>query len=223
MKPSTNFGVIFDMDGVLVDSARPHFRSWQLLGEENGTTITEAQFADTFGRHNNDIIPRLFGDVPQARLRSLADRKEELYRGIVRENPPIVEGATELISRLHQTGYRLAVGSSGPIENIRLILSALAPTDIFHAIISGDDVTRGKPDPQVFSMACAQLGLAPSRCVVIEDAPVGIQAAIAAGTASIGVGLYHTLTALRNADCAVEKLADVSVDTIVSLVNGPAQ
>jgi HAD superfamily hydrolase (TIGR01509 family) len=213
-----DIGVIFDMDGVLVDSAKPHLRSWELLSEETGVAISAKQIADTFGRHNSDIIPRLFGDVTDDRLRTLASRKEELYRDLVRDNPPLVEGATDLIEQLNTADSKLAIGSSGPLDNIQLILSALGVDKTIATIVSGDDVTRGKPDPQVFAIACERLSLSPSRCVVIEDAPVGIEAAMAAGTKSIGVCLYQTRDALGAADLIVEKLSDLTVDMIGRLI-----
>lgn len=217
MTQKADIGVIFDMDGVLIDSAEPHFRSWQLLGEETGVSVTRQQFADTFGRHNGDIIPRLFGDVSENRLKKLGDRKEQLYRDLVRADPPLVDGAATLIAGLSKARCQLAVGSSGPLDNIRMVLSALCAEEMIQAIVSGDDVTRGKPDPQVFSMACERLGLEPSRCVVIEDAVVGIEAAKGAGAKTIGVCLYQTRDALRAADLVVEKLGDLTANIVCDL------
>lgn len=211
------FGVIFDMDGVLVDSARPHLRSWQLLAEENGASVTSEQFASAFGQQNRDIIPALFGPVSDARLTALADRKERLYRDLVRESPPIVDGAVSLVRSLHEAGAGLAVGSSGPRANIDLVLMAMGVQDCIDVVVSGDDVTRGKPDPQVFSLAVEKLRLPPNQCVVIEDAPVGIAAARAAGTKSVAVLMHHAAEAFAEADMIVPKLSDLSVDELASL------
>ena len=115
-------GAVFDMDGVLVDSAAPHFRSWQLLAKENNTVVTEAQFSETFGQHNNDIIPKIFGNTTPSEVCELAARKEELYRDLIRADAPIVSGAPELIRGLFEAGVALAVGSSGPLANIELVL-----------------------------------------------------------------------------------------------------
>lgn len=217
MRSKPGFGVIFDMDGVLVDSADAHFHSWQLLVEKCGGSITRDQFASTFGRQNRDIVPILFGDVDNARLQSLADRKEAIYRDLIREHPPIVKGASSLIHALHENGIRMAIGSSGPRENIQLIVSAMGAADSISVIVSGDDVTRGKPDPQVFALAADRLGLCPEQCVVIEDAPVGIQAARAAGAHTVAVLLYHSAEALADADCTVARLADLTVEKTMAL------
>lgn len=213
-------GVILDMDGVLIDSAAAHFRSWQLLAEECDGSVTKEQFATTFGQQNRDIIPILFGDVSEARMQALADRKEELYRELIRESPPIVNGAVELVRALHGAGVRLAIGSSGPRENIELVLLAMGVSDCISVVVSGDEVTRGKPDPQVFNLAAEGLGIDAARCVVIEDAPVGVEAARAAGARTVAVLMYHPRKALAEADCIVTRLADLSVDKIVALVSG---
>lgn len=218
MKTADQVGVVFDMDGVLVDSAQPHFRSWQLLAAENATTVTEEQFTATFGRQNKDIIPLLFGAVPAAQLARLSARKEEIYRDLIRAEPPIVRGARALVRALHGAGAALAVGSSGPRANIQLVLEALGATELMSAVVSGEEVTRGKPDPEVFTLACRRLGLTPRHCIVVEDAPVGVEAAVAAGAHAIAVLRHHPAEAFKGVDFAVEGLADLTVGRILALV-----
>ena len=211
-------GVIFDMDGVLVDSAEPHLESWQLLAKENDRSVTREQFAATFGRQNNDIIPLLFGDMDAQRCTALADRKEEIYRDLVRSAPPVVNGAVELIKALHERGVRLAVGSSGPRRNIELMLDAMGVRALIPVVITGDDVVRGKPDPEVFTLACHGLGVEAVRCVVVEDAPAGIEAALAAGTRTIAILMHHPADSFENADWIVDRLSDLTPERIESLV-----
>lgn len=211
-------GVIFDMDGVLVDSAQPHLDSWQLVAKENDRSVTREQFAATFGRQNNDIIPLLFGDVDAQRCAALADRKEEIYRDLVRQAPPVVSGAIELIHALHERGVCLAVGSSGPRQNIELMLDAMGVRAMIPVVITGDDVVRGKPDPEVFTLACQGLGVEAARCVVVEDAPAGIEAALAAGSRTIAILMHHPAESFENADCIVERLSDLTPEKIASLV-----
>lgn len=219
MNPVYPIAVIFDMDGVLVDSAAAHLRSWQLLARECGErVVTREEFDRTFGQQNRDIIPMLFGEVSNSRLQALADRKEEIYRELIRERAPIVEGAAELVRALHEAGVHLAVGSSGPRENIELVLSAMGVDDCISVVVSGDDVSRGKPDPQVFALAAKLLGVSAARCVVVEDAPVGVQAARAAGARTAAVLIYHPSEAFDQPDCVVARLADLSADQLISLV-----
>lgn len=224
-EPSIPWGVIFDMDGVLIDSAEPHFQSWVLLAGELGTTITREQYTVTFGRRNEDVIPALFGPTPAERLPALAARKEEHYRRLVRRDPPIMPGAVELLHALHQSGARLAVGSSGPRVNVELMLEAMRTQELFRAVICGEDVARGKPDPQVFQLAAQRMELAPGRCVVIEDAPAGVQAARAAGTRAQALLTTHSreafdrLPSTQAPHAQAHRLADLSVQSLRELVH----
>ncbi len=181
--------VIFDVDGVLVDSYRAHLASWRRLAAEHGLEITEAQFAETFGKTSRDIIARFWGGdgLDERGIRKLDERNEALYRRLVRDAFPAMDGARELIDALHDAGMPLAVGSSGPPENVDLALARLGRPERFGARVTGLDVTRGKPDPQVFLIAAERLQVEPRRCVVIEDAPDGVRAARRAGMAAVAL------------------------------------
>lgn len=202
--------VIFDMDGVLVDSGEPHKESWKALGRELGRPITDEEFAHAFGRPSRDIILSLFGAhlSPEA-VRAMDERKEALYRELIRDHVPIMSGAPALLARLARSGLRLAIGSSGPIENIRLVVDALKPGPGFEAIVSGFDVKRGKPDPEVFLLAAERLGVAPAQALVVEDAPVGIEAARRAGMRVVALTSSHPREALADADLVVDRLEDI--------------
>jgi beta-phosphoglucomutase len=181
--------VIFDVDGVLVDSYHAHFESWRRLAAEEGLELTEAQFARTFGRTSRDIIAELWPDrrLDAARIRELDDRKEALYRAIVREAFPAMPGARALVEALDHAGFRLAVASSGPPENVALALDRLGVAPIVDAVVTGRDVERGKPDPQVFLLAAERLGVPPARAIVVEDAPAGVEAATRAGMKAVAL------------------------------------
>lgn len=213
-------GVIFDMDGVLVDSYHAHFESWQMIAQTEGLNFTEAQFAATFGRTSREIIASLWGEgQTDKRVRELDDRKEAAYREIIEAQFPAMPGAGELLRRLHEAGYALAIGSSGPPENIDVILDQLQARPLFGAVISGADVTRGKPDPQVFLKAAERLGLAPARCVVVEDAPLGVDAAHAAGAAAIGfASTGRTRECLAKAELVVDSLAEITPGVVRELI-----
>lgn len=215
----TLIGVIFDMDGVLVDSYAPHLKSWCLLAEEIGAPISESQFAATFGRTGRDVIRELFGVEDEGAMRRIDDRKETIYRNLIRGAMPTTPGAVEAVIRLHSAGFRLAVGSSGPPENVQLVCEQLGLYPYLAAIITGADVRRGKPDPQVFELAATGVGVEPARCVVVEDAPVGIQAARAAGMRCAVLVGTHPAAALRDADRIVNRLDELSIDLIRELVN----
>jgi beta-phosphoglucomutase len=207
------------MDGVLVDSADHHYQSWRLLGNELGIDLQRDLFDQTFGRQNKDIIPIVFAEVDPERVRVLGERKEMLYRDLIRDDPPVVEGAVALVHALHDCGASLAVGSSAPRANVELVLAAMGVSSVFSAIVTGDEVTRGKPDPQVFTLCCEALQLDPDRCVVIEDAPAGVEAALAAGTRAVAVMIHHDASAFANASLRISSLQSLDVGVVVELLH----
>lgn len=222
-RPPMNEAVIFDVDGVLVDSYHAHFESWQALAAEHGIEVTEEQFARTFGRTSRDIVLELWPEPPgDAAVRALDDRKEALYREIVGRRFPAMDGAAELIESLLDDGFVLAVGSSGPPPNVDLVLATLGRSS-FAVTVTGHDVERGKPDPQVFLVAAERLGVDPSACVVVEDAAAGIRAARNAGMASVAlVSTGHTVDELRGAgpDLVVRSLRELTPAALRGLRSG---
>jgi beta-phosphoglucomutase len=215
--------VIFDMDGVLVDSYQAHWQSWHFMAQELGKGLTEEQFVSTFGRTSREIIAEHWGENALApdEIAEFDQRKEALYREIVASNFPAMDGARELLRELHVAGFRLAVGSSGPPENVALAVERLAAAEYFDVLVTGKDVSRGKPDPQVFLVAAKRLGVAPARCAVIEDAPVGIAAANAAGMASVALlSTGHTAESVAAARLVIRSLRELSPDRIAGLIAG---
>jgi beta-phosphoglucomutase len=211
--------VIFDVDGVLTDSYRPHFLSWQRMFGELGVEFTEETFRGTFGRTNRDIFGELYkGSLSEEQIHAWGDRKEVLYREIIAEQFEPIPGAVELIDALHAAGFKLGVGSSGPPENIRVTLDKLGRADWFSAIVTGADVQRGKPDPQVFLLAAERLGVPPTRCAVVEDAPQGVEAANRAGMASIGLTGTTTREKLAHARLVVDRLDALTPKLVENLI-----
>ena len=201
--------VLWDLDGVLVDSSREHFAAFRALMEEQGRSLSEEEFAPLFGLQNDDILRRLLGeDLSREELDELAERKEALFRERIRDNVRPLPGASELARRLHEAGGRQAIVSSTPRANIDLILDALGLAAVFSVRIAAEDAERGKPDPQGFLLAAERLGVAPERCVVLEDAPEGIEAGKAAGMAVAGVATTRRREQLGGADLVVERLDD---------------
>lgn len=216
---SRPLAVIFDVDGVLTDSYRPHFLSWRRMFAELGVEFTEETFRGTFGRTNRDIFLELYqGELAEEQMRTWGDRKEALYREIIAEDFTPTPGAVELIDALAAAGFRLGVGSSGPPENIALTLDKLQRADRFDAVITAAHVTVGKPNPQVFLLAAEKLGLPPAQCAVVEDAPQGVEAANRAGMASIGLTGTTTREALSHARLVVDRLVELTPQRIAALV-----
>ena len=217
--------IIWDVDGTLLDSAEQHFTAWQAYAAGIGRPYTRADFAGTFGWRNPEIIRHLFDPAATDEACAAAGlTKETLYRESVRrDGVSLLPGVADLLAGFAAKGWPQAVGSSAPRGNLDLLLEATGTLRYFAAVVSGDDVTRGKPDPEVFLTAATKLGADPRRCVVFEDAPAGIQAAKAAGMACVAVCSHHAadVLAASGADMVVGSLAEVGVEAVVSLVRSP--
>jgi beta-phosphoglucomutase len=217
-----SLAVLFDVDGVLVDSYRPHFESWVRLYQELGYEYSEDEFRAGFGRtsaENLEEWARMNGqDWDRERIEQLDDRKEALYRDAIRENLVPIDGASELIESLFANGFRLGIGSSGPPENVQVVVDRLPGAVHFTAIVSRADVVRGKPDPEVFLVGAQRLGVEPHACAVIEDAVPGIHAANAAGMVSVGLVGTTTRDKLAIADLVIDSLRALSAHVIEELI-----
>jgi beta-phosphoglucomutase len=177
---------LFDLDGVLVDSYAAHMRSWRRLAAEEGLPFSERELARSFGRTSRESIATYWPGRASETAR-LDARKEALFRAEIGERFPVMDGARELVEALRAADFALAVASSAPPENVQLALARLGFADCFGAVVTGGDVHRGKPDPQVFLLAAQRLGAPPARCVVVEDAPVGVAAAHAGGMKAVAL------------------------------------
>jgi beta-phosphoglucomutase len=209
--------VIWDLDGVIIDSADEHRRAWHRLAQEEGLPFTDEQFWATFGQRNDTIIPLLWGEMPAERVRELADRKEAYFREYIRETAAPLPGAIELLSTLKEAGYQQALASSTPIANIDLISEVLGLKRYLTALVSGESVAHGKPAPDVFLKAASELHIEPHKCLVIEDAVAGVEAALAGGMYCIAVAYDRDLPGLRAATLMVKNLTEVNVERIREL------
>lgn len=203
------FGVLWDMDGVLVDTAELHYRSWKRTLDEAGIPFDREVFRETFGMNNAGILEHLLDEKPDPDLlRKISDRKESLFRESVPGNVQLLPGVIAWLVRLHQSGARMAVASSAPHANIETLVKELHIGPYFLALVSGADLP-GKPDPATFLEAARQIGVEPARCVVVEDAVAGVQGAIHAGMKSIAVTNTHPRSALSKADIVVDSLEEL--------------
>ena len=211
-----NRAVIWDVDGTLVDSEEYHWLSWRDAMAAEGSPISHGQFLLSFGLRNDRILRGWLGpETTDDAIQRIGDWKEAEFRRLAGEHglTPLA-GAAEWVARLHAQGWKQAVGSSAPRLNIDAMLRALTLDGYFDQVVSAEDVTRGKPDPQVFLTAAARLGVPPERCIVVEDAPLGVEGARRAGMRSIGVSRTKKL----DADVFVHSLADLQDDAFETLV-----
>ena len=209
--------VLWDMDGTLVDSGDLHYRAWRETLAPRGRDLARPEFTATFGLRNDAILRRLLDPaIGAAEIVRLGDEKEARYRALVTAHGiAALPGALDWLRRLADAGWRQAIASSGPRANAAAILAALDLGAAFAAVVAAEDVTHGKPHPEVFLVAAARLGVAPPRCVVLEDAPPGLEAGRRAGMPTIGVRSTH---AALDADVVVAALSDLDADAFDRLI-----
>jgi beta-phosphoglucomutase len=210
--------VLWDLDGTLVDSAELHWVSWRDTLAAEGHPITRQQFLDSFGQKNDRVLPAWLGaDAPLERIRRVADAKEAEYRRLaLAHGLTPLPGAAEWIGRLRAAGWKQAIATSAPRQNLDVMLRALGLDQQFDALVAAEDVSAGKPDPEVFLTAAHRLRVPPDRCIIVEDAAVGIEAARRAGIRCIGV----TQRAVLDADLTASSLLELPADAFERLI-GP--
>ncbi|HXI75256.1 MAG TPA: HAD-IA family hydrolase [Pyrinomonadaceae bacterium] len=209
--------VLWDMDGTLLDSANYHWLSWREVLAAEGFELTRERFAESFGRRNDATLRAYFGEgFPLSEVDRIGAIKEARYREMVRRHGvELLPGVGRWLARLKANGWRQALASSASLLNVDAILGTLNVADFFDAIVSAQDVQTGKPDPEVFLVAAARVSAPPARCVVIEDAPAGLEAARLAGMRTIGVQSSHTSLA---ADVVVRTLNDLPDEAFDCLI-----
>jgi len=202
-------GVLWDLDGTLVDSEEYHWLSWVSALRPVGIELTRDQFLASFGQKNDRILRNWLGPEASAdRIRRIGDAKEQT-RGLT-----ALQGAREWLIALKRAGWKQAIASSAPRLNVKVMLDVLKFDALLDAIVAAEDVTHGKPDPEVFLTAAERLGVPPARSVVVEDAAAGIEAARRARMKSIGVNPRSAL----GADVDVNSLADLPADGFERLI-----
>jgi len=214
-------GALFDWDGVLIDSSAQHEKSWELLAREVGKPLPSDHFKRGFGKKNAVIIPEFGWSEDPAEIARLGRRKEELYRELVHsEGVTALPGGFELVGALREAGIPCSIGSSTERLNIDVILEVLGRSGSFDAIVTAEDVVHGKPEPDVFLTGARRIGVPARRCVVFEDAFVGIEAARRGGMKVIAVATTNPIATLSHADLAVHSLEEVRPGDVLRIL-GP--
>lgn len=220
-------GAIFDWDGVIIDSSRYHEKSWDILAHEEGLSLPPGHFQKSFGMRNEMIIPQILNWTnDRDEIHRLSLRKETLYREIiVKERLTPLPGVVEFLSVLKDLCIPCAIGSSTHRINIQVALQQLGIGNFFDEIVCGEDVTEGKPDPQIFLVAAQKIKCRPKQCVVFEDAPAGIAAAHNGGMKAVGIATTRPASMLKAADIVVQSLDELNYTMLKELfysTEGPA-
>lgn len=211
--------VIWDLDGVLADTAEPHYRAWVTALAEWEVALDRPTFDRLFGMDNRAMLEQILGRPPQPKEQgTIAGRKEHFFRLVAQQMAQPMPGALRLLEALDAAGWPQALASSAPQANINLLVDKLGISDRFHAILSGEELPESKPDPALFLYAAKRLDVPPERCVVVEDAPAGVEAANRAGMRCIAVATTRPAEMLAGADLLLDDLTQLSVDTFAELV-----
>ena len=204
--------VIWDMDGIIADTAQYHHKGWQIVFRKRGTNYTEEDFRRNTGKRSDTIVREVFGEkIPQNEITEIIREKDETFRQLMGQKIKLFPGVLKLITALKEHGFKIAIASSAPMENIQLITRSLKIDNRFDAIISGWEVTKGKPHPQTFLLAAEKLGVAAEDCIVIEDAISGVAASKRAGMRCIAVTNTTSREELREADLIIDTLEEITV------------
>ena len=211
-------GILWDMDGVLIDTGEFHFAAWCAVLADYGIPFSREQFRSTFGMNSPGTLAVLLGDaLTPALAAEISARKEAAFRDAVRGQARPLPGVTAWLARLQRAGFRQAIASSAPPENIAVLVEELHLRGYFEALVSGY-ARLGKPDPGLFLETAQRLDVPPARCVVVEDAVVGVVAARRAGMKCVAVTTTNPAEALAAADLVVERLDALPANTFERLV-----
>ena len=208
---------MFDLDGVVVDTARYHYIAWNKIAEELGFHFSEQDNERLKGVSRMESLDILLGvggiNIDTAQKNELAEKKNNLYVSYIRQMTPdeILPGVIRFLEELHKNNVLIALGSAS--KNARFILDKIALADKFDAVIDGNKVSKAKPDPEVFLKGASELGVSPENCLVFEDVQAGIDAARNGGMSVIGIGQKENL---KNADFVIPGFANMNIDQLRS-------
>ncbi len=208
-----DFGFLFDWDGVVIDSHAQHELSWQMIAEEMSRPLPDGFFKKTFGMRNVGIIPMWLPETEgdAAAIQRIGDRKEELYRMILRRDGlSALPGVKAFLQQAKADGIPRCVGSSTPRANIEAVVEMTGLEGLFDDMVCAEDVSRGKPAPDVFLKGAEKIGRDPSRCVVFEDAFVGLEAGRSGGMKTVAIATTNPIESLSMADWAVHSLEGIT-------------
>jgi beta-phosphoglucomutase len=219
-----NIAFIFDMDGVLVDNFHFHNLAWKEFCKDKQVTIPLDELKNIlFGRTNNEIMPMLFGqDISVNDIQKLSDEKEAAYRKVYEGQVKPVKGLISLLESFYNNDIPLAVASSGPMANIMFVLQNLNIANYFTVIVSGDEVTHGKPHPEIYLKTSGKMGVKPDNCFVFEDSYAGIESAKNAGMKVIGVATTHPKEKLKDTILNISHYEEFDVKDIYN-INSPLE
>jgi len=213
-----NYAVLWDMDGVLVDTGDFHYKSWKQTFEELNVPFDREDFRTTFGMNNTGILEQILGRKPELdEVARISDKKESYFRELVKGKAEPLPGVLNWLKQFQAWELKQAITSSAPPENIEVLVAELKIEEYFDAIVSGFDMP-GKPNPDVFLRTANILQVKPEHCVVVEDAIAGVEGAKRAGMKCIAVTTTNPASALEKADFIFDDLDQMSETDFLPLL-----
>lgn len=213
------FAILFDMDGVIVDSNPAHKIALQQFTSQHGYHLDEQQLREKiYGRTNKEWITNLFGVLPTDTLQQYAQEKEAMYREIFKDDIQPVKGLVAFLDMLEANNIAKAIGTSAPRVNVDFSLSSTHLEKYFSVILDDTFVTHGKPDPEIYIKCAAAVGLPSAQCIVIEDSLSGVTAGKRAGSKVIGITTTHTKEELSEADLIITDFDDLTFEKLQQLI-----
>lgn len=216
------FAAIFDMDGVIIDNALYHEKAWKIFLKRSGINLSEKDFKEiVFGRTGNDVLRILFKDITESEIKEHAKEINATYRD---EYAPFIQatpGLLDFLKLLKHNNITAAIATSAPPINVEYIVEKLDIREYFANTIDDTQVTKGKPDPEIYLASADAINYKPSQCVVFEDSLAGIQAARNAGMKVVGVATTHDPSELKNVDLVIKDFHELNIEKIAAIFGNP--
>jgi len=211
-KANNQKAVIWDMDGVIADTGPYHLKGWQKVLQKTGKHYTEEEYRRNTGRRSDSILRDILGEkATQEEIAKITQEKEDIFKQLISQNIRSYPGVIKLITSLKEHGFKMAIASSAPMGSIQLITRSLKIHNYFDIMLSGWDLTKSKPDPEIFLQAVEKLGVKAENAIVIEDAIAGVTASKRAGICCIAVTNTNPREALKEADLIVDTLEEITI------------
>ncbi len=215
----SSFAVIFDMDGVIIDSNPFHKISLRQFCEKYGYHLSDQELINKiYGRTNKEWIANLFGALPKEELMRYGEEKEALFREIYKDDIRALNRLAEFLKDLKEKNIPIAIGTSAPRSNVDFVLSHTGLKKYFTTILDESDVEQGKPNPEIYLKVAARLGYEPNRCIVFEDSLSGVESARRAGTKVVGVATTHSFEELSHTDLVIQDFTDLDPASLLAAV-----
>jgi beta-phosphoglucomutase family hydrolase len=215
----TNFAVIFDMDGVIVDTNPTHKASLQLFVRKYGYDLDEEQLRQKiYGRTNKEWLVNLFGQMSPEQIKAYGDEKEALFREMYLPLIKPLEGLRNFLQSLQNQQVPMAIGTSAPRANVDFTLQHTQLTDFFSVILDESHVNHGKPNPEIYLKVAEALHYSPQNCIVFEDSISGVEAGLKAGCKVVGVATTHSHEELSHTHLIINDFTEINVADLERLM-----